>query len=43
MSSSFQLTRPVAPVKGEIETAELYGKRIATITLQLGAGRAAKG
>ncbi len=42
MSASFQLPPPAAPVQGDLETAELYGARVATITLQFLAGRAAK-
>jgi hypothetical protein len=34
MASSFQVDTPEAPSKGDIETAELYGKRVAEITLQ---------
>jgi NAD(P)H dehydrogenase (quinone) len=32
MSASFQVKPPEAPVQGDIETAELYGKRVAEIT-----------
>jgi NAD(P)H dehydrogenase (quinone) len=32
MSASFQVTPPHAPVPGDIQTAEAYGKRIAEIT-----------
>ncbi len=32
MSASFQVAPPGAPVPGDIQTAELYGKRIAEIT-----------
>jgi len=39
MSASFQLNPPEAPVKGDIETAEAYGRRVATITLQFLKGR----
>lgn len=40
MSASFQVNAPDAPGKGDIETAELYGKRVAEITLQFVRGRA---
>lgn len=39
MSASFQVNPPDAPPKGDIETAELYGKRVAKITLQFARGR----
>jgi len=39
MSASFQVNPPDAPPKGDIETAELYGKRVAEITLQFARGR----
>lgn len=39
MSASFQVDPPGAPSKGDIETAELYGKRVAEITLQFVKGR----
>ncbi len=39
MASSFQVNPPDAPSKGDIETAELYGKRVAEITLQFVKGR----
>ena len=41
MSASFQVNPPTAPGKGDLETAELYGLRIATITAQFLKGRAA--
>jgi NAD(P)H dehydrogenase (quinone) len=41
MSASFQVNPPDAPVKGDLETAELYGRRIAEITLQFVRGRSA--
>ena len=41
MSASFQVTPPGAPGQGDIETAELYGLRVATITAQFLKGRAA--
>ncbi|MGA2177492.1 MAG: flavodoxin family protein [Verrucomicrobiota bacterium] len=34
MSASFQVNPPGAPPKGDIETAEAYGHRVAEITLQ---------
>jgi len=39
MSASFQVDPGSAPPKGDIETAELYGKRVAEITLQFVRGR----
>ena len=39
MSASFQVNPPDAPTKGDLETAELYGKRVAEITLQFVCGR----
>ncbi len=39
MSSSFQVNPPDAPSKGDIETAELYGKRVAEIAIQFSKGR----
>jgi NAD(P)H dehydrogenase (quinone) len=41
MSASFQVNPPGAPGPGDIETAEIYGLRIATITAQFLKGRAA--
>jgi NAD(P)H dehydrogenase (quinone) len=41
MSASFQVAPPDAPGKGDIETAELYGRRVAEITLQFVRGRSA--
>ena len=35
MSTSFQVNPPDAPGRGDIETAELYGKRVAEITARL--------
>jgi len=32
MAASFQVNAPDAPSKGDIETAEAYGKRVAEIT-----------
>ncbi len=34
MAASFEVRAPDAPAKGDIETAELYGHRVATITLR---------
>ncbi len=34
MAASFQVAPPTAPVQGDIQTAEAYGKRIAEITLR---------
>lgn len=34
MSASFQVAPPEAPCNGDIETAELYGRRIAEITIR---------
>jgi NAD(P)H dehydrogenase (quinone) len=39
MSASFQVNPPDAPSKGDIETAEAYGRRVAEITLQFVNGR----
>ncbi len=39
MAASFQVDPPDAPSKGDIETAELYGKRVAEITRQFIKGR----
>jgi NAD(P)H dehydrogenase (quinone) len=39
MAASFQVNPPGAPPKGDIETAEAYGRRIAEITSQLIKGR----
>jgi len=41
MSASFQVNPPGAPSQGDLETAELYGLRITTITAQFLKGRAA--
>ena len=38
MAASFQVNPPEAPCKGDLETAELYGQRIALITLQFAKG-----
>lgn len=39
MAASFQVDPPAAPSKGDIETAEEYGKRVATIASQFSRGR----
>src|SRR5260370_37794978 len=39
-SASFQVKAPAAPVKGDLETAEAYGRRVATIAVQFLKGRA---
>jgi NAD(P)H dehydrogenase (quinone) len=39
MSASFQVNPPEAPPKGDLETAEAYGRRVAEITLQFVRGR----
>ena len=39
MATSFQINAPGAPSKGDLETAELYGRRVAEITLQFARGR----
>lgn len=39
MAASFQVNPPAAPPKGDIETAEAYGRRVAEITSQLSKGR----
>ncbi len=39
MAASFQVKPPAAPGKGDIETAELYGRRVAEITQQFIHGR----
>jgi len=41
MSASFQLKPPESSVKGDLETAELYGTRVATIAAQFVRGRTA--
>jgi NAD(P)H dehydrogenase (quinone) len=41
MAASFQVNPPGAPGKGDVETAEIYGRRVAEITLQLTRGRTA--
>jgi len=39
MAASFQVNPPGAPGKGDVETAEIYGRRVAEITLQFARGR----
>lgn len=39
MAASFHVDPPDAPPKGDIETAKLYGKRVAEITLQFVRGQ----
>ncbi len=39
MSASFQVAPPAAPPKGDLETAEAYGRRVADVTLQFLRGR----
>ena len=39
MAASFQVNPPDAPCKGDLETAEMYGRRVAEITLQFVRGR----
>ena len=39
MAASFQVNSPDAPCKGDIETAEMYGRRVAEITLQFVHGK----
>ncbi len=39
MAASFEVAPPDAPSKGDIETAELYGKRVAEITVRFLRGR----
>jgi len=41
MAASFQVDPPAAPPKGDIETAEACGRRVAEITVQLAKGRTA--
>lgn len=40
MAASFQVKPPAAPPQGDLETAEIYGKRVADITAQFVKGRA---
>jgi len=39
MAASFQVNPPAAPGKGDLETAELYGRRVAEVTLRFVRGR----
>ena len=39
MAASFQVNPPDAPCKGDLETAEKYGRRVAEITLQFVRGK----
>src|SRR5262249_19559413 len=39
LPATFQANPPGAPPKGDLETAEAYGRRVAEITLQLVKGR----
>src|SRR6202451_2957661 len=39
MAASVQVQAPGAPAKGDLETAEIYGRRIADITLQFVRGK----
>jgi NAD(P)H dehydrogenase (quinone) len=39
MSSSFHVKPPDGPSTGDLETAELYGRRVAEITLQFARGK----
>ncbi len=41
MAASFQVNQPGAPGKGDLETADIYGRRVAEITLQFVRGRKA--
>ena len=41
MAASFQVNAPGAPPRGDIETAEAYGRRIAEVTAQFVRGREA--
>jgi len=41
MAASFQVDPPEAPPKGDLDTAEAYGRRVAEITLQFVRGRTA--
>ena len=40
MAASFQVDPPAAPPRGDLESAEAYGRRVAEITLQFVRGRA---
>lgn len=39
MAASFQVATPDAPTLGDLETAELYGRRVAEIAVQFARGR----
>jgi NAD(P)H dehydrogenase (quinone) len=39
MAASFQVNPPGAPSPGDLETAEIYGRRVAEITLQFARGK----
>lgn len=39
MASSFQVDAPAAPGVGDLETAELYGRRVAEVTLRFVRGK----
>jgi NAD(P)H dehydrogenase (quinone) len=41
MAASFQVNPPDAPGKGDLETAEIYGRRVAEITLRFIRGKSA--
>jgi NAD(P)H dehydrogenase (quinone) len=41
MASSFQVNPPNAPSQGDLETAEIYGRRVAEITIQFLRGKVA--
>ena len=41
MAASFQVDPPKAPPRGDLETAEAYGRRVAEVTLQFVRGRSA--
>jgi len=43
MAASFQVDPPETPPKGDLETAEAYGKRVAEITLRFVRDRSAEG
>lgn len=39
MAASFQVKPPAAPCQGDLETAEIYGRRVAEIALQFARGK----
>lgn len=41
MAASFQVAPPAAPSRGDLDTAEIYGRRVAVITAQFVRGRTA--